>query len=125
MLPQTVLVVDDHAFNRELVVDLLGAVGYTVLQAEDGEGLVERVKRERPALILLDLKLPGAHGFTLARQLKSDAETRAIPVVAMTADLLPAKRRWALEAGCDGYLRKPLDREELIQLVARFLGREE
>ncbi len=122
MAPLTVLVVDDHPFNRELVVDLLEPAGYTVLQAEDGEGLIERVKRERPALILLDMKLPGADGFTLARQLKGDAATRAIPVVAMTADLLPAKRRWAFEAGCEGYLQKPLDREALIQLVARFLG---
>jgi CheY-like chemotaxis protein len=125
MARPTILTVDDHPLNRELVVEILEPVGYTVLQAEGGVGLIERVKREQPALILLDLKLPGPDGFTLARQLKADAATRAIPVVALTADLLPHKEAWALEAGCDGYLRKPLDREELIQLVARFLGGEE
>ena len=75
-----ILVVEDDPLSRELVADLLEAAGYTVLQAEDGVGLVERVKRERPALILLDLQLPGVDGFTLARQLKADPEPRAIPL---------------------------------------------
>lgn len=120
---RTILVVDDHPLNRELVADLLEPAGYTVLQAEDGTGLVARVQRERPDLILLDLKLPGPDGFTLARQLKAHSETRGVPVVAVTADLLPDKQAWALEAGCDGYLRKPLDPQELFEVVTRLLGR--
>ena len=118
----TILVVDDVPINRELAVDLLEAAGYAVLQAEDGAGLIERVKRDRPDLILLDLKLPGVDGFTLARRLKADPATRAVPIVALTADLMPEKRGRALEAGCAGYLRKPLDAGELIQAVTRLLG---
>lgn len=122
MAHQTILVVDDHPLNRELVADLLDSADCTVLQAEDGVGLIERVKREKPDLILLDLKLPGPDGFTLARQLKADPATRAVPIVALTADLLPDKRAWALKAGCDGFLRKPVDARELVETVARFLG---
>lgn len=123
MSRRTILVVDDHPLNRELLADLLEPAGYTVLQAEDGTGLLERVQRERPDLILLDLKLPGLDGFTLARQLKAHSGTRGVPVVAITADLLPDKQAWALEAGCDGYLRKPLDPQELFEVVTRMLGR--
>lgn len=123
MASPTILTVDDHPLNRELVTEILEPVGYAVLQAEDGVGLIERVKREQPALILLDLKLPGPDGFTLARQLKNDAATRAIPIVAVTADLLPHKEAGALEAGCDGYIRKPFDRGHLLQTIARLLRR--
>lgn len=122
MALQTVLVVDDTPLNRELAADLLEAAGYAVLQAEDGTGLIERVKRDRPELILLDLKLPGVDGFTLARQLKADPATRAVPIVALTADLMPEKQGRALEAGCAAYLRKPLDAGELIQTVTRLLS---
>ena len=118
----TILVVEDDPLNRELVVDLLEAAGYTVLQAEDGIGLLEQVKRERLDLILLDLQLPGLDGFTLARRLKADPATRGIPLLAMTAYAQPVDRERALEAGCDGYLPKPLDTKGLVRTVARFLG---
>jgi two-component system cell cycle response regulator DivK len=118
---KTILIVEDDPLSRELVVDLLEAAGYTVLQAEDGIGLLERVKREQPALILLDLQLPGVDGFTLARQLKSDPETRGIPVLAVTAYAQPGKRERALQAGCDGYFPKPINTKELVQTVARLL----
>ena len=85
MAHRTILVVEDNPLNRELVVDLLEGAGYTVLQAEGGVGLLERVKAAQPGLILLDLQLPGLDGVTLARQLKADRVTREIPVVAMTA----------------------------------------
>ncbi|MBI4392064.1 MAG: response regulator [candidate division NC10 bacterium] len=123
MSRRTILVVDDQPLNRELVADLLEPAGYTVLEAEDGVDLLERVQREHPDLILLDLKLPGPDGFTLARQLKAHPATRGVPVVAVTADLLPDKRAWALEAGCDGYLQKPLDPRELLEVVTRLLAR--
>ena len=74
-----ILVVEDHPRGRRLVVDLLAAEGYTVLQAESGVGLLDRVKRERPNMILLDLQLPEIDGLTLARQLKADPETQIIP----------------------------------------------
>lgn len=121
MPPRTVLVVDDTPLNRELANDVLATAGYTVLEAEDGNGLLERVKRERPDIILLDLKLPGVDGFTLARQLKADPAIRRIPIVAATADVMPEKQGRALTAGCDAYVRKPLNAKDLLQLVARLL----
>ena len=120
---EKILVVEDNQLNRELIVDLLEAAGYAVLQADDGLGFLERVKRERPALVLLDIQLPGVDGFTLVRQLKADAETRGIPVIVTTAYARAESRAQALAAGCDGYLPKPLDTQELVQAVARLLGR--
>ena len=121
MARRVILVVEDNPFNRELVVDLLQAAGYTVLQAEDGVGLPERVKQERPDLILLDLHLPGVDGITLARHLKADPETRGIPLLALTADARQEKQARALEAGFEGYLTKPLDTNGLVQTIGQIL----
>jgi CheY-like chemotaxis protein len=123
MAHRTILVVEDNPLNRELVVDLLEGAGYTVLQADEGVGLLERVKAAQPGLILLDLQLPGLDGVTLARQLKADRATREIPVLAMTAYARLEDQERAMEAGCDGYLRKPLDTQGFLQAVARHLGR--
>ena len=123
MAHQTVLVVEDNPLNRELVVDLLEGAGYTVLQADEGVGLLERVRAGQPGLILLDLQLPGEDGVTLARQLKADPATREIPVLAMTAYARLEDQERAMAAGCDGYLRKPIDTQALLQTVARHLGR--
>jgi CheY-like chemotaxis protein len=122
MAHRTILVVEDNPLNRELVVDLLEGAGYTVLQADEGVGLLERVKAAQPGLILLDLQLPGLDGVTLARQLKADRATREIPVLAMTAYARLEDQERAMEAGCDGYLRKPLDTQGFLQAVARHLG---
>jgi CheY-like chemotaxis protein len=118
-----ILVVEDHPRGRRLVVDLLAAEGYTVLQAESGVGLLDRVKRERPNMILLDLQLPEIDGLTLARQLKADPETKIIPLLAITAYAQPEDHAKALAAGFADYLTKPLDTERFIQTVGRVLGR--
>lgn len=122
MVHKTILVVEDHQVSRDLVVELLTAAGYIVLEAEDGLGLIERVKRERSNLILMDLQLPHIDGFTLIRQLKADAETREIPVLAVTAYTQPEQKASALDAGCAYYLTKPLDTQAVLSVVARFLG---
>ena len=118
----TVLVVEDDPLSRELVLDLLAAAGYAVLQVEDGVGLLERVRRERPALILLDLQLPGVDGFTLARQLTADPLTRGTPLLAATAHAQPEVVALALQAGCVAVLSKPLDMQGLVSTVARLVG---
>lgn len=123
MAHKTVLIVEDNHVSRELAVELLTAAGYIVLEAEDGRGLLERVKRERPNLILMDLQLPHIDGLTLTRQLKADAETREIPVLAATAYTQPEQKARALEAGCADYLTKPLDTQAVLSTIARFLGR--
>ena len=123
MAHKTILIVEDNQVSRELVADLLAASGYIVLEAEDGLGLLERVKRERPNLILMDLQLPHIDGLTLTRQLKADAETREIPVLVATAYTQPEQKARAIEAGCAGYLTKPLDIKAVLSTIARFLGR--
>ena len=122
MAGATILIVEDHPLNLELVVDLLEAAGYTVLQAEDGLGLLERVRAEQPDLILLDLQLPGVDGFTLARQLTADPATRQIPILAISAYARPEVQMRALAAGCAGFLAKPLDTHALLSTVAHSLG---
>jgi two-component system, cell cycle response regulator DivK len=119
---EKILVVEDHPMNRELVVCALEAAGYTVLTAEDGQRLLERVNAERPALIIMDLQLPHIDGFTLTRELKADAETQAIPVLVTSAFSKPEDRMRALEAGGNDFLTKPLDLPIFLQTVARLLS---
>ena len=122
MTPGKILVVEDHPLNRELVVIALEARGYTVLEAEDGLGLLERVKAERPALIIMDLQLPRIDGFTLTQQLKTDVETRDIPVLAASAFAKPEDQARALEVGCATFLTKPLNLAVLFETVAGLLS---
>lgn len=109
--------------NRELVAITLTAVGYRVLEAEDGFGLLDRVKAERPALIIMDLQLPKIDGFTLTRELKNDAETRAIPILVTSAFSRREDRKQAVEAGCNEFLTKPLDMSLFLQTVAGLVSR--
>lgn len=117
-----ILVVEDHPMNRELVVIALETAGYTVLEAEDGHGLLERVKTERPALIIMDVQLPEIDGFTLTRQLKSDPETRTIPVLVTSAFSKDEDRKQALDAGCNDFLTKPLDIPLFLRTTASLLS---
>jgi CheY-like chemotaxis protein len=123
MTQAAILIVDDDPLSRELATEILDTAGYTVLQAEDGVGLLERVKTERPDLILMDLQLPRIDGFTLIRDLKAHEETRQIPVVVTTAYSQPEPQAKALEAGCAAYLTKPLDSHVLLRTVADVLAR--
>lgn len=121
MAREKIFVVEDHPINRELVVCTLETAGYTVLTAEDGQGLLERVKGERPALIIMDLQLPYVDGFTLTRELKADTETRTIPILVTSAFSRPEDRIRALDAGGRDFLTKPLDLPHFLEIVARCL----
>jgi CheY-like chemotaxis protein len=119
---ERILVVEDNRLNRELVVDLLEAEGYTVLEAQDGTALIERVKAEQPELLLLDLQLPAVDGLTLALQLKADPVTEGIPVLVTTAYAQVGNKERVLAAGCSGFVTKPLDVRAFVQTVSRLLG---
>ncbi|MBZ0170659.1 histidine kinase [Candidatus Methylomirabilis lanthanidiphila] len=123
MAGEKILIVEDNLMNRELVAITLTAVGYRVLEAEDGFGLLDRVKAERPALIIMDLQLPQIDGFTLTRELKNDAETRAIPILVTSAFSRREDRMQAVEAGCNEFLTKPLDMPLFLQTVAGLVSR--
>lgn len=121
MSNERILVVDDHPTNRKLVCDLLGWFGYEVSQAPDAEQALDAVRDRRPDLILMDIGLPGMDGLTLTRQLKADAATREIRILALTAFAMKGDQQRALAAGCDGYVAKPINTRGFPEQVARCL----
>lgn len=117
----TILVVDDHPINLSLIGEILEFEGYIVLKAADAEVAQSMLKRLVPDLILMDIALPGMDGLTLTRLLKTDERTRRIPIVALTAFAMKGDDQKVLQAGCDGYLTKPIDTRALPALVARWI----
>lgn len=122
MAGERILLVEDNPVNRRLAQFLLKSQGYVVSEATTGEEALELARTYLPDLILMDLQLPGLDGFTATRLLKEDAATRDIPVVAMTAYAMKGDREKALEAGCDGYITKPIDTKEFPVTVSRYLA---
>lgn len=117
----TILVVDDNSTNRKLVSDVLGFDGYRILQAGDAEAAQEIIRSTPPDLILMDIALPGMDGLTLTRMLKASETTRHIVIVALTAFAMKGDDARAREAGCDGYITKPIDTRTLPDAVAGYL----
>ena len=115
-----VLVVEDVDFNRDLVVQLLEDK-YHVIEAVNGQEGLELAERERPELILMDLSLPVIDGWEATRRLKENDDLRSIPVIALTAHAMKGDEEKALAAGCDDYLVKPLDEDELMARIANYL----
>jgi two-component system, cell cycle response regulator DivK len=120
-----ILIVEDNALNLELATEVLGAHGYTVLQARTAEEGLQLARSDRPDLILLDVRLPGMDGLAAVRALKQDARTSAIPAVAMAAQAMTGDEAEARLAGFDAYVTKPIDTRTLPRLVTRLLGTRE
>lgn len=118
---KSVLVIEDNPINMELVVDVLEAAGYTVLQATSAEDGLRLAETHLPGLILLDISLPGMDGLAATRALKRNPATARIPLVALTAHVMQGDRERVQEAGCDGYLMKPIDIASFREDVARYL----
>jgi len=121
MSDATILVVDDNNTNLKLVSDILGFEGYRVLQASDAESAQEIIGRTLPDLILMDIALPGMDGLSLTRQLKAGQATSRIVIVALTAFAMKGDDMKARDAGCDGYITKPIDTRTLPDAVAGYL----
>jgi CheY-like chemotaxis protein len=120
-----ILVVDDNSTNLKLVSDVLEFEGYRILEAMDAETAQEIVRHTPPDLILMDIALPGMDGLTLTRKLKADAATCRIVIVALTAFAMKGDDEKARDAGCDGYITKPIDTRALPDAVAVYLRRRE
>src|SRR5215470_13091819 len=116
-----ILYIEDNPENRMLVRALLESEGYTVVDAEEGLAGIEAALREQPALILLDMNLPGVDGYEVGVILKSFPSLKQVPVVAVTAYAMEGDRQRTLVAGCDGYIAKPIDADAFPQQVAEFL----
>src|SRR5574341_1382043 len=121
MAGERILLVEDNPMNRRVSEVLLKAQGYIVDEARDGQEALEKIKMQLPDLILMDLQLPGLDGFAATRIIKQDDATKTIPIVALTAYAMSGDAERALDAGCDGYITKPIDPDEFHKVVASYL----
>jgi two-component system, cell cycle response regulator DivK len=116
-----ILIIDDNRASLELASYLLESAGYVVEKAANAEHAQELLKQVTPDLILMDLALPGMDGLTLTRKLKADERLKSVPVAAFTASAMMGDEQNALQAGCDGYVTKPIDINQFTRQVAAFL----
>jgi len=116
-----ILYIEDNRDNRLLVRRILQAEGFTVLEADNAMGAIEVLKEQIPDLILMDINMPDIDGYTLTTRLKSVPQLNKIPIIALTANVMRGDRERSLEAGCDGYIQKPIDVDDLPVQVNRFL----
>lgn len=117
MSGELILIVEDQPLNRKLVRDVLQAKGYRTAEAETGEDGVAVAHDQLPALILMDIQLPGISGIEALRRLREDPVTRAIPVIAVTASAMQQNQREITAAGFDGYLPKPINIGDFLETV--------
>lgn len=120
---RTVLVVEDNDMNMQLVEYLLEEGGYAIVKATSGEEAlaITRSETQRPDLILMDIHLPGMDGLSVVREMKSDDRIKCIPILALTAHAMRGDKDRFLEAGCDGYISKPIDVKTFLTAIEQYL----
>jgi CheY-like chemotaxis protein len=118
---RSVMVVEDEESNLDLMTAVLEQLEVRVLSARSAEEAASLLRRSRPAVVLMDIRLPGQDGLTLTRRLKADPATASIPVVALTAHARPEDRQAALDAGCVAWVTKPVDTRLLVRTLVRLL----
>jgi two-component system cell cycle response regulator DivK len=121
-MSRTILLIEDNEQNRYLLTFLLEQSGYQVLSAADGARGIEAALRTLPALILLDIQLPTMDGYAVARALRQNEALQQIPIVAVTSYAMPGDREKALEAGCAGYIEKPINPDTFVAEMERALS---
>jgi two-component system, cell cycle response regulator DivK len=119
----TILYVEDNSDNRMLIRRVLSAEGYTVHEASSADAALETLQTMRPDLILMDINMPDMDGYTLTAHIRALPHLGLVPIVAVTANVMRGDRERSLEAGCDGYIQKPIDIDTLTQQIERFLKR--
>jgi two-component system cell cycle response regulator DivK len=119
---KVILIVEDDPKSLTLTRDLLQISGYTTIEATNGEQGVELAKAKKPDLILMDIMMPKMDGLEATRILKADITTKNIPIVALTSYAMKGDKEHMLEAGCDGYIAKPVDIQELLKAVGEYLS---
>ena len=117
-----ILLIEDNEMNRDMLSRRLERKGFEVVIAVDGQAGVNMATSESPDLILMDLSLPVIDGWEATRQIKADAATQSIPVIALTAHAMASDERKALEAGCDDYDTKPVNFKRLLGKIEKLLG---
>ena len=124
MVSELIMVVDDNPVNMRLACALLRRNGYEVRTAEDAREALALLRTVHPHLILMDIQLPDIDGLTLTRRLKADPATQDIVIVALTAFAMKGDEQKARDAGCNGYIPKPLETRTFINTMKRFLEAE-
>lgn len=116
----TILIVDDSKTERELMSRAVALAGHTAMFAEDGTEALEKAKAIQPALILMDVVMPGLNGFNATRQLKADAATKHIPIVLVTTKGGESDKFWGKKQGADEHVTKPFQANELVSIIKKF-----
>ena len=117
---KTILVVEDQEDNRQILRDLLASAGFRMIEAHDGQQAVTIARSQRPDLILMDIQLPLVDGYEATRSIKRDPELKHIPIIAVTSYALSGDETKALEAGCTGYIEKPINPDTFVGEIERF-----
>ena len=122
MANELILIVEDNEKNRKLVRDVLQVKGYQTIESETAEEGIKLALAKSPALILMDIQLPGIDGITALKQLRAEPKTKSIPVIAITASAMTHNRKTMLAEGFDGYQTKPLSLKEFLGEIERVLA---
>jgi two-component system cell cycle response regulator DivK len=117
-----ILIVEDNELNMKLLNDVLEAYGYEIIASHSGASALDLARQRLPHLILMDIQLPDMSGLEAARRLKGDEQTRAIPIIAVTAFAMAGDERKTLDSGCDAYVAKPIMLREFLEIVEKFIG---
>ena len=121
---KTVLLVEDNPHNRKIFSGMLAHAGFRVVEAVDGNEAMTKLAADKPHLVLMDLSIPGIDGWECTRRIKGDPATRDLPVIALTAHAMRGDEERAREAGCDGYLSKPVSPKKVVEVVKKYLKME-
>jgi CheY-like chemotaxis protein len=118
---KTILVVEDNELNMKLVKGLIKIGKYRMLEAIDAESGIEKIREQRPDLVLMDIQLPGMDGLSATKIVKEDPSLKDIPIVALTSYAMQGDEEKALEAGCTGYIAKPIDTRKFLETISKYL----
>ena len=118
----TILIVEDNEKNMKLVRDILRHQGHQTLEAVTGEEGVRLAREHRPDLVLMDIQLPDIDGITALRRIREDAGLQAVPVLAVSASVMPDEQQKIVASGFDAYITKPIVLKSFVQTVQRFLA---
>ncbi|MCY3413365.1 MAG: response regulator [Candidatus Heimdallarchaeota archaeon] len=117
-----ILVIEDNEENIYLIRFILKKKGHEVIEARDGLSGVEKAKSSQPDIILMDIQLPKMNGYDATKNIRQDPNLKDIPIIAITSFAMPGDKRKCLDAGCSYYIEKPINPEQFIEVVDRYLG---
>lgn len=121
-MAKRVLSIEDNQANRKIIFDLLTSQGYEVLEANDGKKGLEKAKKEKPDLVLMDIQLPEMDGYQVIKAMRETDSAKEIPVIVLSSYAMPGDRDKGLEAGCNEYLTKPYNFKILLEKIKKYIG---